>query len=418
MKTRTEKEHYIPNKSYLDYFVDPTLNPPALWVYFDKKAVFANADKAISKNITPTNLCKESYLYETPRLPVNSVEKMLANIEANYKHVLDTKILLKKPLSSSDHLAVAYFLSTLEMRTPLNKENSDNFISEVRKKTIHLEEAHMKGENSQLHKELDEAEKQNLMFTQTLITAVQVNRYQVTDMLFLTPQFEDDESFFVTSDFPVSMLDFSLMNSFYPPTPLDATVEVTIPLTPKIALLVNHLGLNGYKEVDFNYVFEINNRTLQRSNKFIISPKKLGDRFTNLNVKRYPQSFVVLYMSEGIRKQRMKRTDTYMRRTVKKVINSIIGTMRTKNRKGDKVLAIDYVEIFSKDEDELNWFVRALKLLGDIVEVSETGPMIKFKKPFPTKSGKITHVKVALPKSDISQQGMVHFEGTEKGANP
>ncbi|MFH1186902.1 MAG: DUF4238 domain-containing protein, partial [Candidatus Levyibacteriota bacterium] len=309
MKKRTEKEHYIPNKSYLDYFVDKSLKPNALWVYFDKKSVISDAKNAISKTITPINLCKESYLYETPRLPVNAIEQMLASIENNYKRVLDTKIISKKPLTTDDRMAVAYFISTLEMRTPLNKKNADDFISDVREQAVHLEEQFMEGRESRLHIELDNAEKQNVMFTQMLLGATQVNRYQVADMLFLSPKFEDEEAFFVTSDFPVSMIDFSLMNSFYPPTPLDATVEVTIPLTPNIVLLVNHLGLNGYQDIDYNYIFEVNNRTIRRSNKFIISPKKFGDRFTNLNINRSPQSFVVFYMSEGIRKKRRKRMD-------------------------------------------------------------------------------------------------------------
>lgn len=370
MKTRTKKEHYIPNKSYLDYFVDKTLKPHALRVYFNKEGVLKDAEKEIPKNITPINLCKESYLYETPRLSVNTIEKMLQAIEDNYKRVLDTKIIQKKPLTVDDRLAVSYFISTLEKRTPLNKQYSDKFISDVKEQVVHLEQQFAKSKKSKLHEDLDNAKKQNLMFTQTLVTATQMNRYQVTDMLFLTPKFEDEELFFITSDFPVSLIDFSLMNSFYPPTPLDATVEVTIPLTPNIALLVNHLGLNGYKQIDHNYVWEINNRTLIRSNKFIISPKKLSDKFTKLNVKRYPQSFVVLYLSDDIRKRRRKKTDNYMKRTATRVIKSIALSqvkLKTKNT----------VTIQPRDKREYEWFIRALKLMAKILE--ETNENITFK---------------------------------------
>lgn len=406
MKNRTEKEHYIPNKSYLDYFVDTSQKPNALWVYFNKKDVIADASKAISKPITPVNLCKESYLYETPRLPVNTVEKMLATIESDYKHVLDTKIIPQKPLSQNDRMAVAYFISTLEKRTPLNKANTDKFIEDIREHTVHLENQFAKGVKSKLHKELDEADRQNLMFTQTLLVAMQMNRYQVADMLFLRPQFNDEETYFITSDFPVSLVDFSLMNSFYPPTPLDATVEVTIPLTPKITLLVNHLGLNGYKEIDHNYIFEINNRTLRRSNKFIISPTKFSDKFTRLNVQRSPQSFVVLYLSEKIRRRRTRRTETYMKNTAKKIIKSIVKTSVNNYKKGSQ---IKFVEIFSHSKDEYAWFIRALKLLGKIKEENNQESEFELKKKISTKVGQLGIIHVIAPNPDETRRDNVNY---------
>lgn len=140
MKKRTEKQHYIPNKSYLDYFTDKTLKPPMLWTYFDKQHVIADASNAVSQNITPTNFCKESYLYETPKLPVNAIENTFAEIEGNYKQVLETKIIPRKRLTKADKKKIAYFLSTLEVMTPLNKKHMENFIGQIREKVQHLEE--------------------------------------------------------------------------------------------------------------------------------------------------------------------------------------------------------------------------------------------------------------------------------------
>jgi hypothetical protein len=332
---------------------------------------------------------------------------MLKLIEDDFKHVLDTKIIPRKPLSQADRMAVAYFISTLEMRTPLNKENTNKFISDALEQVVHLENQFMEGKKSKLHNELDNTKKQNLMFTQQLLVATEMNRYQVTDMLFLRPQFDDEEDYFITSDFPVSMVDFSLMNSFYPPTPLDATVEVTIPLTPKITLLVNHLGLNGYREIDSNYVFEINNRTLQRSNKYIITHKKFSDRFKRLNIQRSPQSFVVLYLSDKIWKQRTRRTDTYMKRTVKQVIKDIL---KASVEDLNKVPKVKSVEIFSHDIDEYRWFIRALKLLGKIIAEDETQTEFSLKKSISTKFGLLEIIKVAFPNPDEAKRGNVIFE--------
>lgn len=394
MKGRTKQEHYIPNKSYLDYFVDDSINPNSLWVYFDKKQIFNDSSKAEPKNITPINLCKEAYLYETPKLPLNSIEKMLQMIEDNYKHVLDNKILKKKKLTTEDRIAISQFISTLEVRTPLNKEHSEDFINEVKDHVVHLEEANMGGRKSSLHKQLDDAEKNNLMFLQTLTVALEVNRYQVADMLFLSPQFEDKNTYFITSDFPVSLLDFSLMNNFYQPTPLDATVEVTIPLTPKVTLLINHLNLNGYRTIDHNYIQEINNRTLQRSNKFIISPRKLDKDFTYYTVKRYPQSFVVLYMSDRIRKERAKRTDFHMKKTAKKFIKSTANNIMKLNQ---NVYSLDNILIKPKNIDDYKWFVRAFKLFASVLEETEVSALFKLKKPIKTSKGLLKSVKVYMP---------------------
>ncbi len=387
MKTRTEKEHYIPNKSYLNYFVDTNEKPKSLWVYFDKKQVFENPSEASVKQITPINLCKESYLYETPRLPVNAIEKMLQQIENRYKYVLDTKIIPMKKLTTEDRIAVSQFISTLEMRTPLNKTHSDSIISDVRERVAHLEEQFMNKEKSKLHKELDEADKQNFMFTQTLLSAASINRYQVTDMLFVRPCYDDDEMFFITSDFPVCLVDYNLMNSFYPPTPLGATVEVTIPLTPKITLLINHLGLNGYKEIDSNFVFEINNRILQRSNKFIISPKKFGENFKRLNIRRQPQSFVVMLLSKDLIKKRSQRTDSYIKNNIKKYIKNIAKVNK------DKIL--NTIDIVSKTKGEYEWLVRALKLVSQSEKTRKSSILFKLKKVIRVENRQIKFVTIS-----------------------
>lgn len=399
MKNRTEKQHYIPNKSYLDYFNDKTLKPNALWVYMDKKQVIDDASIAQYKNITPINLCKESYLYETPRLPVNAIEKALAEIEGNYKKVLDNKIIPQKRLTESEKLTVSYFLSTLEVRTPLNKENTDKFIADIKEKVVHLEEAHGNGQKSQLHQELEDSERQNIMFTQTLAVAFEVNRFGSVDMLFLSPQFDDEESYFITSDFPVTMVDFTLENSFYPPTPMDATVEVLVPLTPKIALFVNNIGLNGYKKIDYNFVREINNRVLRRSNKYIISPKKFDKDFSHYIVKRTTQSFVLWALSDGLRKKRRNRMDILIKKKliefVKKIINTSLKICSI--NLGETKMSIDCVELSPHTMEEYNWFIRVIEMLGKNTEHSQSNSTYSLTKSISTKGRSVNIVKILKP---------------------
>jgi hypothetical protein len=410
MKSRTEKQHYIPNRSYLDYFIDNSLDPPALWVYFNKKEVLEDASTANYKNIAPINLCKESYLYETPRLPVNAIENALAEIEGNYKKVLDNKIIPNKKLSAEDKLAISYFLSTLEVRTPLNKENSDEFINDMREQVVHLEEAMGNSQKSQLHQELDDAERQNIMFTQTLAVAFDVNRFGSVDMLFLSPQFDGDDSFFITSDFPVTMVDFTMMNSFYPPTPMDTTVEVIIPLTPKIALFVNNIGLNGYKQIDYNFVREINNRVLRRSNKFIISPKKLDKDFSFYTVNRAPQSFVLLFLSEELGRKRRARMDRWMKSKLVGFIKTLIKKSKTIcfKRIKSKKFSIKLLELYAGTKEEYSWFLKVLEMLGNAIEQNQSTSVTKLKKPINTLSlVKVVHTNTVM------ERGCIYFSVKE-----
>ncbi|MHB1376038.1 MAG: DUF4238 domain-containing protein [Candidatus Humimicrobiaceae bacterium] len=81
------------------------------------------------KKITPQNLCKESYFYESSDKELNALEKALCNIESNYKNVLENKIFKKDFLSKEEKFIVSLFISSLESRTPASKLNIDNFVS-------------------------------------------------------------------------------------------------------------------------------------------------------------------------------------------------------------------------------------------------------------------------------------------------
>lgn len=259
-------------------------------------------------------------------------------------------------------------------------------------------------------------EAQNVPFAQLQLGALDVNRYQYADFLFLVPQFKDEETFFITSDFPVSMIDFTNMNTFYPPTPMDATVEVTIPLTPKIALLVNNIGLNGYKEIDHNFMQEINYRTLRRSNKFIISPQKLDDKFTEYNVKRSPQSFLLLFISDKLRAKRHNKVQKILKNNVSNltrlISNDIInaGIKMYKAYADEKDLIVGSISIYTQSREEMGWFSERMDSIGKKLQASPAGLVYQLKKPIKTKSGLLSFVTIASPVQSRTQRGYVIFE--------
>jgi len=296
--TRTKQEHHIPQKSYLDYFVD-TENNNLLWVYQDKNGIFEDIEKVAAKNISSINFCKEAYFYEAPQYRLNTIEKALSDIEGKYKSILENKILKKEKLTEEEKEVISYFISTLEMRTTASKQNINNFIDRVSKHFTALEEQFKGGEMTENHKELLKLKEENTAFAQTVAISMEVNRWRISDFVFMFVRYEEGEDqFFITSDHPVTLCDFTMMNGFYGIPPLSSTAEVVIPLTPKVALFVNNIGVNGYIDIDPNFVSEVNNRVLISSNKYVISPKKLTKKFIYKCTTRFRQSLILLSLQD------------------------------------------------------------------------------------------------------------------------
>jgi len=297
---RKRKEHWIPNKSYLNYFIDDKLSKSLCNVY--KKETLENIDKIQPKLVAPDKLFKESYFYESPDKPLNAIEDFLADIEGKYKKILDNKILNKKKINDDDKKIIEYFLSTFETRTLSAKEYNNSFIDKILEHVVALEKQFKSGKKSKIHEELIKAKEYNLSYSDFITTSITINRRQFADFQFLFVDFEGEDQFFITSDNPVSQIDFVYMNGPYGLFPQSPTLEIILPLTPKIALFANNIGIKGYKDVPPNFVREINHRTLTYSSTDIISPHKLDSAFINNCVRRFTQSFILFNLKDELKK--------------------------------------------------------------------------------------------------------------------
>ena len=305
MANYAKQQHYIPRKSYLDYFTDDSGKKHFCWVYYDKRT-FLNDSEQKLKKITTLNLCKEGYFYESSDKNLNALEGALCAIENNYKNILESKIFKKEHLSKEDKFKVSLFISSLESRTPSSKLNINNFIDDILNQVSSLEKQFSKGRISEVHSELLEMKKGNIPFSQLVDTSLVVNRWQFSDMIFLTIEQDFEDLFFITSDFPVCLYDFTLMNSPYGVPPLSSTLEVVAPLTPEITVFINNIGLNGYLEVWPNFIREVNNRTILRSNKYIISPRELNNKFFDSCINRSRQSLLLLVLRDKLSDKYLK----------------------------------------------------------------------------------------------------------------
>ena len=133
--------------------------------------------------------------------------------------------------------------------------------------------------------------------------------WQFCDFQFLF--INDDNIYFVTSDNPVTHYDFTLFNSPYSPPPNSTTIEVIVPLTSKIVLLINNINLKGYKGIDYNFVREVNNRVIANHPKmYIISPRVISEEYYKNTIQRFRQSFLL----RGLRKNLDAKQESRMKK--------------------------------------------------------------------------------------------------------
>jgi hypothetical protein len=235
---------------------------------------------------------QKAYFYEP------EVETCLSSIENNFKNILENKILKREEITSEEKYKVLLFISSLEIRIPLAKSNINNFIDNILNDVVKLEEQFKDGKVSQTHKELLELKDKNIGFSDYLKTAIAVNRWQFSQVLILNIEYEGDDQFFITSDAPVSLYDFTYLNSPYGIPPNSETIEVIVPLTKKVAACINNAGLEGYLNIPYNFVREVNNRTIGRSDKMIISPKELNKVFIDNLIGHRRQSFILFALKD------------------------------------------------------------------------------------------------------------------------
>lgn len=285
---RTKRQHWLPRTSYLQNF---TVDGKVKTYWFNDKGKSDFIHTAEQKDITPLNIALKKNLYETPLLPDNTVEKVLAQIEGWYGEVLENKIKPNKPLTEDDHEKIALYISALENRTILQQEHLNSFMDELDDRGRAISLAHNAPEAADnWSKQVAEAKDE--FFAQAIAVSLDVNKWGPLDFCFLVPsKYVDIE--FITSDHPVTLTDFVADNTPYGLNQWSKTAECIVPLTPKIALLGNRCGITGYKDIDYNMVREVNNRTLRRADKIIISAQPIPEYEGKAIVQRAPQSLLL-----------------------------------------------------------------------------------------------------------------------------
>ena len=296
LKQRAKGQHYIPRAAYLEHFADKSQGKSVLWVY---QVENGKLDISSERAIPPDKLCKETYMYEGPHLPVNIIEHLLERIESAYSSVFSRKIEKKEPLDQEDKKIVSLFISSLESRVPEMRRNIQGFVSRM-EEMAGMIETHHTGKWSPARASAYEKMK-SMAFPELVAMASFINRWRFSNFHFL---FNDDfydsanGGFFIISDRPVTLYDFTSMNEFWGLVPISEDLEVLVPLTPRIVLFINNRGLDGYGTIGPNFIKEVNNRVAIYSTGRIISPHRLNDNIVKDIVNRNRQSFILKYAAK------------------------------------------------------------------------------------------------------------------------
>lgn len=290
-KQITRRQHWLPRTSYLQNF---TVDGKVKTYWFGDKGRWDFLKTAEQKDIAPVNIAVKNNLYETPILPTNAIENALAQIEGDYGEVLEKKIKHGKRISEADHEKIALYVSALENRTIMQQEHLNSFLDQLNESGRALSLGHNEPEAADRWTKQMEAMKE-VFFAQAMAVSFEVNKWGPLDFSFLTPaSYVNIE--FITSDHPVTLTDFAKDNSPFGRNQWSKTAECVVPLTPKIALLGNRCGLTGYKEIDYNFVREINNRELRRADKMLISASPIPEYEGKVIVDRMPQSLLLNFV--------------------------------------------------------------------------------------------------------------------------
>lgn len=307
-KQVTRKQHWLPVASHLAQFANDE-GVVQVYRYVSKSNDMLQTAKHFPA--TPNAIGYENDLYERDDLPTNTVEDNLAVIEAAFGKVLENKIKKHKSLTENDRLVVSQYVGLLRFRTPRHRKHLDDFFQQMEDTGRQVALAHGHPEaGDRFADELNGTRK--MMFTDSMAIAQDVDIWWHLDYCFL--EIADEymsEAEFITSDHPVSLIDFTKSNNPFGLHPWHKTAESVVPLTPRLALFGNRVGITGYKNVDYNFLREVNFRTVSASNQMVISHSPIPEYEQKVIIDRFPQSLILHYLdlSDGRADAILKETD-------------------------------------------------------------------------------------------------------------
>jgi len=259
-----KKQHSVP-KCYLREFVDPKTPDgyePFIWI-FDKNG--KNKRKKAPKNVlTSKNIYTISIAGKTKDY---SIEKGLSSIENDFAILFRQKIKNLLPLSEEEHISLCIFIATMLQRTVSQKANLEHFLDEIISHGEKIAEHHgMKSRTVEnLKNYRRNAHKLNILEMLPDVTQILLNM----SLAFMITR---SKSRFITSDDPCTLFNPKLRGqSLMSPGLGQKNVELTMPLSPKIALCLSWSNFRGYIDIGKRQIEDLNRTIRAHCYKIFIS---------------------------------------------------------------------------------------------------------------------------------------------------
>jgi hypothetical protein len=297
-----KKQHYVP-QFYTREFVDrqtPAGHEPYVWVF--------SRDGKTKQKRAPKNILWETdlYTFEQDSSKNYELEKWLSKTESDFAEIVRRKIKPRLPLTDEEHATLCKFAATMLQRTVRQRDNQEHFFDDLIAQVERLETHH--GTEPTASKRL-RAEKKDIH--KIGIVAILSEIPEILGRMSLAFLCTDGSAArFITSDDPVTLFNPDLQwQRFYGPGLAQSGVELTMPVSPEIALCMTWSNLKGYIRIPRWRIEELNRFTRAHCYEQFIShsPRKKFIWFSRLPLHDPPfmMMFVRRWLGAQIRKLRL-----------------------------------------------------------------------------------------------------------------
>jgi len=252
--SNAKKQHYVP-QFYTREFVDPRTAPgqePYVWVF--------SKDGKTKQKRAPKNILWETdlYTFEHDSSKNYKLEEALSKIESDFADIVRRKIKPRLPLTNQEHGKLCKFVATMLQRTVRQRDSQEQFVDDLIAQVERLETHH--GAEPTASARL-RAEKKNIH--KTGIIGILSEIPEILEQMSLAFLCTDGSSArFITSDAPVTLFNPDLQwQRFYGPGIAQSGVELTMSVSPEIALCMTWSNLKGYLRIPRWRIEELNRFT-------------------------------------------------------------------------------------------------------------------------------------------------------------
>ncbi|NOR52473.1 MAG: DUF4238 domain-containing protein, partial [Candidatus Aminicenantes bacterium] len=267
--SKYKKQHYVP-KGYLKAWCDPSAPKqytPYVWIF--------SKDGNIVKKRSPKNLFHEKDFYTIKRADGKrdlTLEHGLSELEDQFCALRDKKLRFRQNIGPEEHIILCAFIAATSQRTKIMQVHQQKqwqealgMMDKMREwaKTATSEEkkamAGLPGSGEQKRQSLSYDEVKKLAeepIQHMLLPSISIETPLLCKIDFAILE-TDTQPGFITSDNPCVWSDpeaYKRPPFYRGPGLIYESVEITLPISPQQAILLNRKGFNGYITVNENAV--------------------------------------------------------------------------------------------------------------------------------------------------------------------